>query len=218
MLSGYVRPCLSAPGSGRRWRGVYAFTLVELLVVTAIIAVLSALLLPALAGAKERGKRAACLSNLRQIGLATTLYVDDFKAYPRIWVNSTTRWMDLIKRYVGKPAGELSSSVYLCPANRLRIPLPYDPAIFMSYGMNTYSNHFWYGLKADRVPHPAAAILYADCTASNYWCTDGKAFTNPVPHVDYRHPKQSHVAAFCDGHVETRTVASTIEAEWDPTR
>jgi prepilin-type N-terminal cleavage/methylation domain-containing protein/prepilin-type processing-associated H-X9-DG protein len=66
------------PFSTRRAsRWLWAFTLVELLVVIAVLGILASLLLPALSRAKEAGRSAKCISNLRQVGLATRLWAED---------------------------------------------------------------------------------------------------------------------------------------------
>jgi prepilin-type processing-associated H-X9-DG protein len=98
------------------------FTLLELMTVVGVIVMLAALLLPALAGARMAAYRIQCASNLKQIGTALTLYVDDFSGYPAF---GYYRWEPLavdprsifwdakLLRYAGENQG-----IFLCPGMR----------------------------------------------------------------------------------------------------
>ena len=117
--------------------------------VIAIIAILAAMLLPALSSAKESGRRIACNNNLRQLGMATQIYVGDSQDTlpPHL---SSSRWPDKFYDYYGK-----NLKVLLCPSETTNAPattsVSNNVADFSprSYFINGWNDYFYNHLAAD---------------------------------------------------------------------
>jgi len=100
--------------------------LIELLVVVAIIAVLVAMLLPAVQGARAQGQKVSCLSQMRQVGLAFQMYTMDFSGrYPAAFISHTNRWFHQLVLHLGSGAdpnlwsiNDAAPKVLQCPGRR----------------------------------------------------------------------------------------------------
>ena len=132
----------------------WGFTLIELFVVIAIIAILAALLLPAVSRAKQSAQSAACKSNLGQMSLAMSMYLHDGGKYPyatfqtNVGPAATIEWVDLLQPYYPL---NWTNRAYHCPAYRGYITRPDVrssslgfPSVFSgSYGYNGFGTWHW---------------------------------------------------------------------------
>ena len=173
------------------------FTLIELLVVVAIIGILASLLLPALAGAKEKGKSANCMNSLRQMAISTRLYSDDNASrFPHTFqvrgANVFRKaWFNFLQPY------QQTTNLLLCPSKskKFRELIALYPSETGDKSVSNYSMNFrlggcdwpgsweekqWPGVKDHAIARPASTVHLTDGGTQPIRTTDPKRCVTPA--------------------------------------
>ena len=227
-----ITPPLS-PDRQRR----HAFTLIELLVVIAIIAILAALLLPALARAKESARSVQCLNHLRQLSLATRLYAEENDdLFPRsqhsAFANRQLVWERALAPSLGATGNStiwtnLLQTIYHCPNDKKPSHLSYGLNYYFEVGEeDDYPGKPQTWRKFSQIRNPANTVMFTEIDVAIMadhvmpalcWMTTGDA----EKEVASRRHKQKSNYTFVDGHVAARELRTTFDPDnqidlWNP--
>ncbi len=224
---------------------VHGFTLIELLVVIAIIAILAGLLFPVFAQAREKGRQAMCLNNLRQLAMAISMYCQDNDGgyVPAQSPDNLMRWhgvRDSVDQPFDPKRGPLwsyygSEGLKKCPSFE---PDSDSPGQFEQgtggYGYNAYyvggSPAPWPQMcipaRESMIENPAETVLFTDAAfldcegrLTEYSYCEApyyQAWGTPAnPSTHFRHNGMANVA-FCDGHTRGMPMVMTHSSGWCP--